>query len=399
MGCKMNCQVENINSSPETKTPRKGRDRGRSTKQKQDTINGNKPKEQMTTHTETSNGCDATDAVIQVEGPTKIKQKDNAEVHQTETPELAQNKLSDGEIDKDKIENTGDDDEMEGEQERVPGSSGEDKDRIEKCKCERCSKCRVSNQGFKHNTVKNIKSIVKEIIWPEEIKRLVLVFGHEQETVEVGRIKARGHLAKVTLGACRVQFKEEIQQEDEITVLEDASGLIYGVQQRSPDCIFEEMVKIRLVVNRGEVTAVRHQKDLRDRVIDCTDHNELTWVMQGTDWSHYRGKGLVAGKETPMSKWLDKMEKLTGEVEDLYGVSLLWQRDRNKHMLMEELLCLVINKITPEISVCIKEFYKQRQRADPDYESNDDTVECCRVDGRTVPRLWTQPRVQEHKGK
>ena len=287
---------------------------------------------------------------------------------------------------------------MEGEQEGVPGSSGEDKDRTEKCECDRCSECRVSNQGFKHNTVKNIKSIVKDIIWPEEIKRLVLVFGHEQETVEAGRIKARGHLAKVTLGTCRVQFKEEIQREDEITVLEDASGLIYGIQQRNPDCTFEEMVKIRLVVNRDEVTAVKHRKDLRDWVIDCTDHNELIWVMQGTDWSHYRGKGLVAGKETPMSKWLDKMEALTGEVEDLYGVSLLWRRDRNKHMLMEELLCPVINKITPEINVCIKEFYKQRQRANPDYESND-TVECCRVDGRTVPRLWTQPRVQEHKGK
>ena len=110
----MNCQVENINSSPETKTPRKSRDRGRSTKQKQDAINGNKPKEQMTSHTETSNGCEATDAVRQAESPTKTKQKDSTEVHQTETTELAQNKLSDGGIDKDRIENTGDDDEMEG---------------------------------------------------------------------------------------------------------------------------------------------------------------------------------------------------------------------------------------------------------------------------------------------
>ena len=109
----------------------------------------------------------------------------------------------------------------------------------------------------------------------------------------------------------------------------------------------------------------------------------------------------MIGKETPMSKWLDKMEKLTDEVEDLYGVRLLWQRDRNKHTLMEELLCPVINKITPEIKVCIKEFHEQKQRADPDtdYESDGETVECCRVDGRTVPRLWTQPRVPEHKDK
>ena len=86
---------------------------------------------------------------------------------------------------------------------------------------------------------------------------------------------------------------------------------------------------------------------------------------------------------------------------DLYGVSLLWQRDRNKHMLMEELLCPVINKIAPEIEVCIEDFHEQKQRAEPDidYESGGETIECCRVDGRTVPRLWTQPRVPEHKGK
>ena len=112
----MSCQVENINSSPETKTPRKGRDRGRSTRQKQDAMNENKPMKQMTSHTETSNRCEATDAVRRAESPTRTKQKDSMEVYQIETPELAQNKLIDSGIDKDRVENTRVDDETEGGQ-------------------------------------------------------------------------------------------------------------------------------------------------------------------------------------------------------------------------------------------------------------------------------------------
>ena len=108
-----------------------------------------------------------------------------------------------------------------------------------------------------------------------------------KKQLKEGRVKARGHLAKVRLGTCKVRFEHEAQQQDEITVLEDASGLIYGVQQRNHDCRFETMVRIRLVSSREAVTVVSHKKDLKERVIDCTDHNEVIWVMQGTDWSHY----------------------------------------------------------------------------------------------------------------
>ena len=60
--------------------------------------------------------------------------------------------------------------------------------------------------------------------------------------------------------------------------------------------------------------------------IDCTDHDEMIWIVQGTYWSHYRAK------DRPISKWLNKMEDLTDKVEDLFGVYLVWQRGRNKHM-------------------------------------------------------------------
>ena len=71
----------------------------------------------------------------------------------------------------------------------------------------------------------------------------------------------------------------------------------------------------------------------------------MIWIMHGTDWSHYRAK------DRSISKWLNKMEDLTDKVEDLFGVHLVWHRGRNKHMLMEELLCPVINTITSEVKV------------------------------------------------
>ena len=132
---------------------------------------------------------------------------------------------------------------------------------------------------------------------------------------------------------------------------------------------------------------------MKERVIDCTDYNEMIWIMQGTDWSHYRAK------DHPISEWLNKMEDLTGKVEDLHGVHLAWQRGRNKHMLMEELLCPVINNITAEVKVSVINFYKHKRQAesDTDYESDDERVECCRVGGRTIPRVWTQPRVRDQE--
>ena len=429
--------------SPEAKTSRKNRNRSRNTKQSQDTMNGHKPMKQMTSHTETSNGCDETDAA-RAGNPTITKQKDNMEIQQTENPELAQNKVTDIENnraankntgegdrstgeqhrtpgspseDKDANENTGEGDNTEGEQHRVPESPSEDKDvsphpekqliwtmlqavnARRKCSCEKCYKCQAS-QSFKHRTANNIRRKVKEIEWPPEIQQLVLVFGHKQETIVGGKVTAQGHLAKVTLGACRVQFEHEVQQENETTVLEDASGLIYGVQQQNQDCNFENMVKIKLVTDSDKVTVVKHKTDLQDRIIDCTNHNELNWVMQGTEWSHYRGKKFGCDKETQLSSWLNKMEELTDEIEDLYGVQLLWQRDKNKHMSMGELLCPVINNITPEIRVCVEDFYKQKQfvATDMSLTGGDGVVECCVVDGRTIPRVWTQPRVQKNTG-
>ena len=277
---KMRSEVENILPSPEVKTARKSRDRGRSTKQDEDTMKGHRPMKQVTLHTETSNECVVTDATG-AKNPEQTKQKDNMEVNQIETPELAQNKTMDKErADRAAKENIGEDEKTENKQEGVPESSSEDKANEtqtteaeaanniktmlqsvrahKKCSCEKCSECRLENQGFKHKAASNMKRMVKEIQWPDEIKQMMLVFGHEQEVIKEGRVKARGHLAKVKLGACQVKFEHEGQQQDEITVLEDASGLIYGVQQRNQDCKFEEMVKIRLVSKKEVITAVLH---------------------------------------------------------------------------------------------------------------------------------------------
>ena len=55
------------------------------------------------------------------------------------------------------------------------------------------------------------------------------------------------------------------------------------------------------------------------------------------------------------------MEDLAGGVEDLYGVQLVWQRNRNKHMLVEELLCPITNNITSEVKSSINDFYEHRR--------------------------------------
>ena len=106
---------------------------------------------------------------------------------------------------------------------------------------------------------------------------------------------------------------------------------------------------------------------------------------------------MYRAKDKPVSEWLNKMGDLAEKVNDLYGVHLVWQRGRNKHMLMEELLCPVINTITTEVKVCVIDFYKRQAESDTDYGSDDERVECCRVDGRTIPRVWTQPRVRNQR--
>ena len=151
-----------------------------------------------------------------------------------------------------------------------------------RCSCERCSECRLENQNFRHRAASEIRRTVKEIEWLEGVEQMVLVFGHEQEAIEEGNVKARGHLAKVRVGTCQNRFEHEAQQQDEITVLEDASGLIYGVQQQNHDCKLEAMVKIRLVSTMEAVTILSRKKDLKERVIDCTDYDEMIWIMQGT---------------------------------------------------------------------------------------------------------------------
>ena len=173
--------------------------------------------------------------------------------------------------------------------------------------------------------------------------------------------------------------------------MEDASGLIYGVQQQNHDYELEAMVKIGLMSKSEAVTIVNHKKDLKERVIDCTGYDEMIWIMQGSDWSHYRAK------DGPISKWLNKMEDLTNKVEDMFELHLIWQRGRNRHMLTDELLCPIINTITSEVKVAVIDFYKYKRQteSDSDYEGDGERVECCWVDGCTTLRVWTPPRVRE----
>ena len=66
-------------------------------------------------------------------------------------------------------------------------------------------------------------------------------------------------------------------------------------------------------------------------------------------------------------------------------------------MLMEELLCPVINTITSEVKVIVIDFYKYKRQteSDSDYERDHARVERCRVDEHVIPRVRTQPRVRD----
>ena len=72
---RMKSEVENALPNPEVKKQRKNRDRGRDTRQMEDTRKGHKPMEQVTLHTETSDGCVVTDA-LGAKGQEETKQKD-----------------------------------------------------------------------------------------------------------------------------------------------------------------------------------------------------------------------------------------------------------------------------------------------------------------------------------
>ena len=124
----MRSEVENTLPSPEVKTTRKGRDRGRGTTKEEDTMTGHEPMTQVTSRTENNNGCVVTDALMTI-SPEKTKQKDNKEVNQMEISELAQNKRVDERgADMSANENTGEGERLESKQEWIPESPSEDKD-------------------------------------------------------------------------------------------------------------------------------------------------------------------------------------------------------------------------------------------------------------------------------
>ena len=71
----MRSEVENTLPSPEVKTTRKCRDRGRGTKKEEDTMKGHKPMKQVTSRTETINGCVVTDALMAISPEKKTKRQ------------------------------------------------------------------------------------------------------------------------------------------------------------------------------------------------------------------------------------------------------------------------------------------------------------------------------------
>ena len=159
----MRSEVENILPSPEVKTARKSRDRGRGTKQGEDTAKGHKPMKQVTSHTETRNGCVVTDAT-EAESPEKKEQKDNPEVNQTETPELAQNKTMNNErADRAANTNIGDGGGLEGKQEGISEPPSEDK-----IKEAQTIKAEANLETLSHDILENMEET--QVVEPEAME-------------------------------------------------------------------------------------------------------------------------------------------------------------------------------------------------------------------------------------
>ena len=76
-----------------------------------------------------------------------------------------------------------------------------------------------------------------------------------------------------------------------------------------------------------------HKQSIKgQRVINCITADKVPWIMQDTTWK------TAIGVEPQTTRWCEKMEELTAEVQELGGVQLEWQRQGiPKTVILEEI--------------------------------------------------------------
>ena len=282
------------------------------------------------------------------------------------------------------------------------------------CYCNACKvRLKSSNKRYggwpTEETVGIIRHRVREITWPKSVQQLKMLVAITEPTKGEGQIEARGHLAYVELVKCRVQLNDELLQEGDKVVVEDARHLVYGYAPEWSECKFDERIKIRLVTKKQDLVLVQGKRDRSKQVFDCTDQSRMPWLMQDTNWDVY------ADEET--RKWVEVNDELTEAMEQMYGVILVRSRQSDedrarKKVTLEELLCPLTCSITPDLRDSIASFEEQQRimklevtaerkrklqlrkgESDSEYsDSEEDLVDCVVSQGKVFPNAWAFSR-------
>ena len=254
-------------------------------------------------------------------------------------------------------------------------------DEIE-CSCTKCNDSK-DEQQTKQRSVNIVKRISQNMQWPVEVGQMKILFGlNQKEAIRAGKVSIMGCLAKVQLGNCRIKFEEDVNDADEVTVIRDACNLVYGIGSGEQQCEFKKKIRIRLTSRMIYINKI-NKVVKGERVIDCTDPERTSWIMQGTDWAHYQ-----------VDSWMSTMEEMINEIETIYGVQLEWQRQKDsKYMTMEELLCPIMANITPDTRKEARALFEDNS----DYEDDEDNFRCCTVEGRTILRSWIKEAPKPEK--
>ncbi len=242
------------------------------------------------------------------------------------------------------------------------------------CECRDCNNGIETDRAVKNRSIETIKELLESCSeWPSIVGKTQLVFGQGKTHTN----NTKGHLAQVQLCKCKIKLAQDTQGDNEVTVLNDANSFMYGIPTAG-DCKFKTEIRIKLTCDRNDIMKVQRKQDKHTKILNCTNPNTTPWVMQDTEWVHYR-----------VDTWLDKMTQLTEQVENLYGVHLTWQRNAEKHTTIDELLCPVVNTITPNVRESVKQLYTTED--DNDYDKEE--IQCCQVEGQLILREWAQPRI------
>ena len=93
------------------------------------------------------------------------------------------------------------------------------------CECNDCSNGMETDCDVKNRAVDTIKTLLKPCTeWPPIVGKIQLAFGQENT-----HKNTKGYLARVQLCKCRIKLAQAPEEDNEVTVLNDANSFMYGI--------------------------------------------------------------------------------------------------------------------------------------------------------------------------